>query len=326
MNYSIIIITHNRNDLLRNCLKSIFEANHLSSYEIIVVINGKDHQAETTLKNEFNTIKWLSIASTTPAEARNVAIEMASYDFLCFLDDDTLIPPEYFEIATNHINPELSVLGGPDRTYPNSSLFEQAIGETLKSPLATGGTRYRHNSKIVRPLKEPSEKSFILCNLWINKNILNKLKVRFDGDFFRNEENVLLHLLEKENMLYLPSLYVFHKRKGNVLHLLKAVSKSAYFRIKSFYKYPSSFSVTYLSPLLAFILFLFFIPFHPYSLPILLLSYTILILIFSLRKSKIHLIPFIMGIHLLIHVGYTVGLLSGIFLVIPKKLFRQFSN
>ncbi len=326
MKYSIIIITHNRNELLRNCLKSIQEATHSNSHEIIVIINGDDNDTVHSLSSINQDIKWRTIEATTPGQARNIAIEMSSYSFLCFLDDDTIVPKQYFEIAMPNLTKDLAILGGPDKTYPNSTLFEEAIGETLKSPLATGNTRYRHDSTVKENEKHPSEKCFILCNLWINKSILNKNKLRFDPEFYRNEENVLLHGLMHEKLQHDKRLFVYHKRKGNVIHLLNAVSKSAFFRVKSFYKYPSSFSIMYLSPFLGFILFITSVVIMPPLASYLLGFYTLSIVWFSLRHANYKLFPYIFCIHILIHCGYSAGILLGIILNFPKKLLGQLTN
>jgi glycosyltransferase involved in cell wall biosynthesis len=326
MKYSIIIITHNRNELLRNCLESISHANHKNEYEIIVIINGLSHKTEELIKSFNLNIKTKTIQSSTPAHARNIAMQMSSYHFYCFLDDDTKVPQNYFEIAQKHLNQNIAVLGGPDRTYPNSNYFESAIGETLKSPLATGGTRHRHNSPRNPAAIIPSEKKFILCNLWISKKVLLENNLFFDTDFFRNEENVLLHHLRNQKMIYSPELYVYHKRKGSFVSLINAVSRSAFFRVKSIYKYPSSFSFFYFLPLISFLFFVTVSLIQPNQAITILYCYLAFVSLFSLRLKKTFLFPYIFIIHILIHIAYCIGLMGGILFNLPRKLSGQISD
>ena len=203
---TIVIVTRARSALLLSCLKSIGEASKPFSFEVLIVGNGE----EVSLGSELGSLNFIPRIITTtrmtPAAARNFALPMTRGQFICFLDDDVEIPPQYFERfqATFSEYPHLDILGGPDRTVERAHWNEKAIGLTLHSPLATATTRFRHGGgSIQKPIPEVSqERQLILCNLWIKRSLFVEQGHRFDERFTRNEENVLLHELRHLKMFF----------------------------------------------------------------------------------------------------------------------------
>jgi GT2 family glycosyltransferase len=92
MEYSIIIPTCDRNDLLRNCLKlldPLFQTT-TKEYEVIITDDGKFNQARTLICEEFSWAKWIEGPKRGPAANRNNGAKNASGTWLIFIDDDCL--------------------------------------------------------------------------------------------------------------------------------------------------------------------------------------------------------------------------------------------
>ena len=312
MKTSFIIITFNRDHLLKKCLASLLkQINH--SDEIIVISNGPKIKLESILTNK---IQFHRIANTTPAAARNYAIQFVRNDWVCFLDDDILLPAGYIDNAKKIIHTyKPDVFGGPDQLPPNSNRFETALSLAIKSPLTTAHTRLRH--KTTKNICKGSESNLILCHLWIKKHWLDKVK--FNPFLMRNEENVLLDNLIKKgaSTIYIPNLWVYHHRKKDFLSLHKAVSVSGFFRARTFCKNPEYKKIIYFMPLI----FLFYLAFlviqseiNLYLIPILL--YIILNIITSIKEcindKKIELIPYVGIIQFFIVISYAFGFLKGL--------------
>lgn len=258
MKYSLIIITHQRLELLKECLASIADQRP-ESLEIIVVQNGEDPATNEFMMNQSH-IHFLKIDRSTPAQARNYALEFAKGEWIGFLDDDIKLSNGYFNTLENLLAQSyVDVLGGPDATFPNAKPWERAIGLALTSPLSTSKTRYRHDKNLKSSQNVVNESFLILCNLWIKKSKLPKDP--FPKDFWRNEENVMLHelSLKKLTMLWSPDLFVFHKRKDNFKALFKAVSSSGENRLRSFELYPDSLDLRFFVPAL-FVAYLLLFP------------------------------------------------------------------
>ncbi|MBK24001.1 MAG: hypothetical protein CME70_08375 [Halobacteriovorax sp.] len=286
--FSILIITANRSKLLQRCLQSLLPHQEKMGFDIHVIVNGDDSETSLLLKNSFPKIKSKTIKKTNPGEARNLGAVDIESEYLFFLDDDTILPFDYFDQIKKIFeeNENLEIFGGPDANYPNSNNWEKALSIALKSPLATANTRYRHRTDL-----EPntsSEKKLILCNMWI-KNSLLKNGLKFDHRFFRNEENVLIHQAKKQGIKthYFPRLFVYHKRRASTWQLFRAVMLSGSGRLRSFFFYPSSFDPIYFVPFL-FTTYIFLLMAFETSflLKLPLLAYLALNLFFSWNLSK----------------------------------------
>lgn len=257
MRLSIILITHNRLELLKRCLQSI--ARELTHAEILVTLNGEDAESEAWLKTQ-EYLRFLKIDRTTPANARNLTLERAQGEWIGFLDDDVVLPEGYGKYLAKLLSKSnCSVIGGPDATPPDASAWERALGKALTSPLSTSQTRLRHSQDSL--LNESvDERVLILCNLWVKRDDLGEKP--FPENYWRNEENIMLTRLSLNNvcMTWSPKLFVYHKRKSGPLALYKAVSSSGEHRLLSFYDFPQTLDLRYFMPLI-FLSYLVLLPF-----------------------------------------------------------------
>ncbi len=106
VDFSVIIATYNRAAYLRECLNSLV-AQTYKNFETIIVDDGStDNTAE--LINEFASllnIKYFKIANSGyPAKPRNIAVENAAADWLCFLDSDDKWTKNKLQVCVPLIN------------------------------------------------------------------------------------------------------------------------------------------------------------------------------------------------------------------------------
>ena len=233
-NISIIIITYKREILVENLLNQI---KLLSPLAEVILVNNNDDETLNPTKFSLLTSHLIHQKFQTPAMARNEAIKYATREWLVFFDDDIILPNHYFSTAQDLLqsHSNIDILGGPDQTPIDSGYFQTALGYTLQSPMATAHTRLRH---LQGPKKDgsASERDLILCHLWIRKSFLDRNHLRFPNNFFRNEENLLIHFAKKLNahISYDSKLFVYHYRKSYLPALFFAVFRSGFYRIKSF--------------------------------------------------------------------------------------------
>tara|TARA_R110000868_G_scaffold287003_4_gene547472 strand:+ start:18207 stop:19166 length:960 start_codon:yes stop_codon:yes gene_type:complete len=258
MSLSIVIITHNRLELLKRCLDSV-EREFEQKTEVIVILNGEDSESFDYLKSKSG-IHFSQIERTSPANARNIALtRVADSQWVGFLDDDIQLPSGYGLTLAKLISTyDCKVIGGPDATAPEASDWEQALGLALTSPLSTSKTRYRHD-RTLKMIQATDESALILCNLWIHTSALSTNP--FPVDYWRNEENIMLQGLALNNikMLWSPELYVFHKRKDSLSALYRAVSSSGQHRLKSFLDLPHTLDWKFFAPAI-FVFYLILLP------------------------------------------------------------------
>jgi GT2 family glycosyltransferase len=131
MEYSVIIPTCDRNDLLRKCLTlldPLFQTTR-EKYEVIVTDDGKLNQARALISEEFSWVKWIEGPKKGPAANRNNGAKNAKGTWLIFIDDDCLpdknVLLEYDREARS--NPEITVMEGYiDADRPKERLDEES--------------------------------------------------------------------------------------------------------------------------------------------------------------------------------------------------------
>jgi GT2 family glycosyltransferase len=107
---SIIIVTHNAKDFLRNCLRSVFEKIKNLSFEVLVVDNTSSDGTFEMLKNEFPQVKVIfSKENLGFAKANNLAIKEAKGKYIFLLNPDTILLDENFEKLIDFAQKNLNV-------------------------------------------------------------------------------------------------------------------------------------------------------------------------------------------------------------------------
>lgn len=314
MDFSIIIVTYNRKNEFESCIKSIASQATNFNFEVIVIYNGETSYSEKKIPEQKNYF----IKKSTPSVARNVAISKASGKYLFFLDDDCILPENYF--SKIDFSSDWEILGGPDRTPPQASPFQKLIGHALSSPLCMGPTFRRHSSNSKYLNTNANEFELILCNLWIKRSIFSQDGHAFDKTLFRNEENYLLKELKLENkrIFYNPELFVFHQRKKTLETLANSIMKSGECRVQNFTKLPQQRELIYSIPLLFTLLFFLWI-FNPLSfLTFLFLAYILVTYLYGAIQLRTFSPRFTL-LHFLIIFFYSFGLLKGIMSASTKR-------
>jgi glycosyltransferase involved in cell wall biosynthesis len=118
MTFSLIICTYKRAQPLLALLQTIAEQS-LGPHDILIIDGSPDE--ETKIMCHEHTFKNLKYFQVQPhqkglTKQRNFGLEqvMATSEIICFLDDDTLLMPNYFEeiIKTYLLYPEALGVGG----------------------------------------------------------------------------------------------------------------------------------------------------------------------------------------------------------------------
>jgi GT2 family glycosyltransferase len=87
---SIIILSYNTHDLLRNCLKSLFLHNKKDVIEVIVVDNASHDESVKMVKKEFPLVMVIENKENVGfAKGCNIGANQAKGEYLFFLNSDT---------------------------------------------------------------------------------------------------------------------------------------------------------------------------------------------------------------------------------------------
>jgi len=105
---SIIICTQSRSALLKSCLDSFISQNQVfENIEYIVVDNqSKDDTKELTIsfQNNLKNLHYVFEEKIGLSHARNKGVEVSTYNWVCFMDDDALAHADFNQVMMETIN------------------------------------------------------------------------------------------------------------------------------------------------------------------------------------------------------------------------------
>ncbi|MES2527113.1 MAG: glycosyltransferase [Bdellovibrionota bacterium] len=230
VSFSVLIITHGREELLTKCLDSIRPG---VSFELVLFANGLPLSEEFVKRlSDFpGTVKLTgSPVQLSPGEARNKAFLESTGEWIHLIDDDSYWQNGYWDIASLHLkDPNIEVLGGPDGPAYGASYFQESVSMALSSPICTGTTFARHKG-LGRTLVPATEEKLTSCNLWVRRDLL--VKHHFPEDFRRAEETWFLQELSRDHrrMFYHPLMKVGHFRRKSLVGLIRPTLGAGYWR------------------------------------------------------------------------------------------------
>jgi len=246
---SVFVLTRGRTELLRACVASIL-ADLPEQAELIVVVNGRDPQAEALLGSLGDSrLRWTVCAAEPRALCRNRGFRMARGEILYFLDDDVRVPRGLFQqvLARFGSDPELAVLGGPNRTPPESPALEKAFGAVMTSGFAAPLVRRRYEAAAAdRPA---GEHELILCNLAVRRSLIPQ-SLRFQRGLKSNEENLFLFQCQASALKIRSSgrCYVYHRRRKDLTGFVRQIFSYGYGRAQQTLRAPASAHPLFLVP------------------------------------------------------------------------------
>ncbi|MFN8607335.1 MAG: glycosyltransferase family A protein [Vulcanimicrobiota bacterium] len=118
MNFSVIIATYNRRELLLRVLQALSEQTlPASRFEVVVVDDGSsDDTAQALARLEYPWLRHFNQSNRGPAAARNLGLKQAQGDWVVMTDDDTLPQPDWLEQLEHAIQTHPDWLGVEGRT------------------------------------------------------------------------------------------------------------------------------------------------------------------------------------------------------------------
>jgi len=104
MDVSVIIVSWNTRDLLRDCLKSVYEKTKMTIIEVIVVDNRSSDGSADMVEAEFPSAKIIRGENVGFAKANNIALRYAKGKDILFLNPDTRLETDAIDCMYAHLN------------------------------------------------------------------------------------------------------------------------------------------------------------------------------------------------------------------------------
>lgn len=130
---SIIIPCYNARKYIVDTIKSILQQTH-SPIEIIVIDDGSTDGSLKVIKNYEEKVKWSTGPNRGACQARNQGFEMASGEYVMFLDADDLVAPKTLEALQSKLlatNKKIAVCPWSKLVYSKKGGWQEKEGLPL---------------------------------------------------------------------------------------------------------------------------------------------------------------------------------------------------
>lgn len=208
MNISFIIPVHaSRLNDLDYSIPSIMNS-FKGSFEIIVVVNGKNENKEVPDKWENPQIKFYFLEKEGPSVARNYGIRIAKGDWLCFVDSDDSLIPKALDLMYAH--------GEKNRCDAIIGNFVKVTAGGVSTPnKAYASVKQWKTDDVLNFLEPVLLPTYQLGYVWgrlFRKSFVEKNRIYFNEELYFGEdyEYMVRVCLNAKNIEYLPVMNYSH--------------------------------------------------------------------------------------------------------------------
>jgi len=217
---SIIIPVRNEHELLKRCLESIKKSTH-KQYEIIIADDESDDPESIQYLQELtgNGVKILKINRENDifnfSRLNNLAVEVATGDYLVFLNSDTeILSPDWMEQLLCYCKmPEVGAVGlkllFPDKRIQHAGVIITLASIPAHHPfIGMNGNGYNNLARYAR-----NYAAVTAACMMVKRKVFLSVK-GFDEELFRisyNDVDLCLKILNEGNrIVYNPYAEIFH--------------------------------------------------------------------------------------------------------------------
>ena len=236
-----IIVSHNGEAWLFNCLNSLHKQKY-SNYEIIVVDNNSKDNSLKIIRDNWPQVKIIENKKNLGfARANNQGIEYAlesGVDSLVLLNQDTVVQPDFLTAGQQVLEDKTVGLACPKILYKNTDKIWWAGSELyrglkiLSKPTIRLGRHLGKKKNDNKKYSQLAETDYITgCALFTSSEVIKKIG-KLDESLFMYGEDVDWSFRAKAagyKLIYFPTTTVWHdvplqdqSPKGLVAKILKA--------------------------------------------------------------------------------------------------------
>ncbi len=112
MKYSVVIPSYNSATTIVQCLQSVTQQHFEEPYEVIVVDSSVDATPEV-VQQHFPEVNLVHLDQRTDSyTARNIGIQTAQGEIICFIDSDCIAQPDWLQRMAEAHNGNYAAVGG----------------------------------------------------------------------------------------------------------------------------------------------------------------------------------------------------------------------
>lgn len=237
---SVIIPSYRPTKYTHECLEALKKQTLAQEvFEVIVVLNGERGPYEEFLKQAMPSNGRLFYSPVASAcSSRNMGLDNARGEYICFIDDDDPVSPTYLEELLKEASPEVISI-----SY-SLSLFED--GHTERNQFSKEYERCVGRGE--QPFFRPKKMFSGPCMKMIHKDIIGNR--RFDNRFPSGQDALLMFeisdRMDKVRFTTTNAIYYYRQRGGSLHQMsdLKRISKYsrlAWAYTKLYFRHPRKY-------------------------------------------------------------------------------------
>jgi len=111
---SIIVVSYNTEDILKNALQRVYEQDTYEDFEVIVVDNASSDDSCEMVRREFPQVQLICHDSNDGfAAGNNIGIQYAKGDYILLLNSDAYVFDDTFKLTVDYMdnNPSVGIMG-----------------------------------------------------------------------------------------------------------------------------------------------------------------------------------------------------------------------
>ncbi len=221
---SIILVSYNASELIRNCLKSVYEKTTGINFDVWVTDNGSSDNTCEIIKKEFPNVNLIENKENKGfGSANNLAIKASEGKYVFLLNTDTKLINNAVKIFFDYMeeHSEAAACGGNlydennkhVHSYGYFPTFQTKLCKTFKLGLFMKKEREINKDKGNNEKNLLKEINYITgADLFLRRDVLNKTGL-FDEDFFLYfEETELQYRIDKAGYkkYIIPDAKIYH--------------------------------------------------------------------------------------------------------------------
>ncbi len=243
MDLSVIIVSWNTRELLKKCLKSIFEFTKDIQFEVFVVDNASRDGSAQMVKDEFPEVKLIASDKNLGfAKANNLALKQAAGKHILFMNPDMEIKENVFKKMINFMDlRQEAAVSTCKLIYPDGSIQPNIKRHPTFWSQALILLKLHHLFSFLPPIKKYLAKDFdyskeseveqIMGAFVFARRDFMKKTGGWDEDYFIWWEDVELCKRAAElgeKIIYFPEARVIH-HEGKSFEQIRSVKKHMQF-------------------------------------------------------------------------------------------------
>lgn len=228
---SIVIVSFNTKEVLKNCLVSLDKVKKEIPFEVIVSDNGSEDGSVELIKKNFKWVKLIeNNANLGFSKANNAARKIARGRFVLFLNSDTEVPKNTLRESVKYLEEHKDVGSMTCKIILPSGDLDRDTRRSFPTPFValthfSGLDRLLPQSKIFAKYwysyidEDTEHEADVIQGAFhlSRKRVLNKVGW-FDEDYFLDGEDIDLCWKIKDRgykIIYYPKVSILHIKKAS---------------------------------------------------------------------------------------------------------------